>query len=255
MTDNIDFSVNFINQALDLWILPEIKRRQEKGDIPEPYYLEKAAVFMYPDERNIEVLLNDEFQAICRVKLKEGVKKNIGESIKEEELEGIESIKLVDEIDQNCGYVIIIRIGNYWKSYFDFRYNKGLSRHHIETGDEFLSIARHALMSEYWKPFVDNLYNAAELYLKAIFLTMRDEKMMKKATHKLIQLRLNQFSSLGNIEVGQKETFNKLHGLRPLARYCKGDFSLSKEEAEKFVSHVQGLRDHAARFAGVEKNN
>ena len=247
MTDNNDFSINFINQALDLWILPEINRRQEKGDIPKPYILEKAAIFMYPDERNIEVRLNNEFQAICRVKLKEGVKKNIG-AIKENEFEAIESIELVDEIDPNCGHVIIIRIGNYWKSYFDFRYNKGLSRQHIRTGDEFLSIAQHAFSRQYWKPFIDNLYNAAELFLKAIFLTMRDEKMMKKPTHKLIQLRLNQFSSLGNIEVNQKKTFDKLHALRPFARYCKGDFSISTEEAQRYMSDVKGLRDHAAKF-------
>ena len=245
---------NIIQHALDFWIIPEVKKRQEKKEIPDPYPLHKALVIFYPDKNDINVLLNDEFQAKCQIKLKEGVQKDVGDPIFENDFDTIEAVELINKIDTNCGYFIFIRIGKYWKSFFDFRYNKGIARQHIITGDEFLSVAQYALENNYISAFIDNLYNSAELYVKAVFLSMRDQKIMKKSTHKLLQLRLNQFADQGNIEIEQKNTYNRLHGLRPLARYCKDAISITEEQAKDYFTQVKNLREYSARFAGFNKN-
>lgn len=235
-------------QLMDLFVTPEVMRRQETGELDKPLDLRAAQIIFFPDGRKPQVRINTEVRAIGKVKFKPGISKKPGEPIFEHELEGLEEINLTEEDDPNCGHATLIRIAGEWIIAFDFRYNKALSRKHIETARQYYESAEFSLKRRYWSPFIDNLFSAAELLAKSILLSMPG---LKLATHKAIQMRYNRFADLGNVELVYRETFNKLSGQRDSARYLKGDVSISEEEARRLLDIVKNMIEDASHRVDI----
>lgn len=229
------------HQFMDLFVTPDIQRRQNIDELPKPLDLRAAQIIFYPDGRKPQVRINSEVKAIREVKLKNGLSKKAGEPIYAHEIEGLGKINLSEEDDPDCGHATLVRIGNSWTIAFDFRYNKALSKKHIETAQQFFESAEFSFKKKNWSPFIDNLFSASELLVKAILFSKPDPKFMKKATHAAIQTRYNKFADLGNVKVEYKNTFNKLSGLRDRARYLKGNFSISEEEASVFLDTIRNM--------------
>ncbi len=72
---------NATRQLMEIFISPEVSRRQEAGELPKPLELHAAQIIFYPDGRKPEVRINSEAKVIGKVKLKLGVIKNYGEDI------------------------------------------------------------------------------------------------------------------------------------------------------------------------------
>jgi uncharacterized protein (UPF0332 family) len=239
--NNKEFYGKVLQQFMDLFILPEIKKREQAGALQTPFTLTAAQIVFFPDGPKPQVRLNCEIKAIGRMKLKAGVAKKAGEPILENEVEGLENIELSDESEADCGHATLVQLHGHWTIAFDFRYNKGLAKKHIATAYQFLEAAKFSSGQENWSAFVDNLFNCCELLAKATLLFLPDPKFVNKTTHKLIQMRFNRFADIGNVKVEYKKALNKLSGMRDKARYLKGNLSLSADEAHILVTVVEEM--------------
>jgi uncharacterized protein (UPF0332 family) len=249
---NNEFGRKVFEQFMDLFVTPEVKRRQETGELGKPLDLRAAQIIFFSDGRKPQVRINSEVKAIGKkMKLKPGIFKKAGDPIFEHELEGLKEINLTEEDDPDCGHATLLRIGGRWIIAFDFRYNKSLSKRHIKTAEQFYEATEFSLNQRNWSAFIDNLFSAAELLAKSILLSMPNPKFRKKATHKAIQARYNRFADLGNVEAVYRETFNKLSGLRDRARYLKGDISISEEGARRLLVIIKNMMEDAARRVGI----
>lgn len=239
-TDN-EFGNKLLQQLMDLYVIPELRHREENRLLPKPFELLSAQIIFYPDGRKPIVRLNSEIRAIGQMKLKAGVSKQLNEAILESEIEGLASIELSEESESDCGHATLVRLNNHWTIAFDFRYNKGLSKKHLITAQQFLDAATFSFNQKNWSAFVDNLFSASELLAKATLLVFPDPQLVKKATHRSIQMKYNRFADLGNAKIEYKKTFNKLSGLRDKARYLKNTLSLSESEAIHLLHSVNEM--------------
>jgi uncharacterized protein (UPF0332 family) len=244
---------NMVQQVMDLWVTPEVKRRQEQGLISKPFNLWQAQVIFFADGRPHQIRLNDEVKVVHKVKLKKGVSKKAGEEIYYHEVEDFNLIELPKTEDPNCGHITIYGVNGMWHASFDLRYNKELSGKHTQAAKEFLSAAEFSKEKQHWRSFVDNLFSAAELSAKAVLLTSPDKDFAKKASHGVIHSRYNGFARLGNADPKHRVAFNKLSELRSSARYVKRDFSLTEAEAEEFLRAVAEMTDVAQNRISTQK--
>jgi uncharacterized protein (UPF0332 family) len=229
---------------MNLFVYPEISRRQETGEIQKPLNLRSAQVLFFPDDRKPLVRINSEIKAIGRVRLR--VSKEKGDPIREDEIENLDEINRAEGDYPDCGHATLIRIRDRWTIAFDFRVNKSLARKHVAAAYEFLRSAERCVKPKDWHPFFDNLFSAAELSVRSILLTMRE----KTQTHKGVSMRFNRFADLENVGPEYKKTFNRLYGVRDPARYLKGDITIPKEEALSMLRDVRGLIRRASILVG-----
>jgi len=238
---NGSFSQTVLNQFLDLFVIPEMRRREETGKLTKPFELRAAQIIFFPDGKKPEIRINSEVRAIGKMKLKSGVSKNKGDPVFENEVEGLNQIYLTDSEDPDCGHATIVRWSNTWVMAFDFRYNKGLALRHIDIAKQFCKAAESSFNLENWAACIDNLFSAAELAAKATLLLMPDPKFRKRATHGGIHLRYNRFADLGNVEPRYREALNTLFGLRSRARYVQGNVKFSETEIRTLLDTVKEM--------------
>ncbi len=225
---------------LEIYIRPEVERRQAKGELPTPFELRAAQIIFPVDGKKIEIRLNSEFIAIAQLKLKKGVNKNAGDPIFENEVDGISELTLSDKDDPNNGHVEMLMLNNQWFLIFDFLYDKALSLKHINAAKQFIEAAEGSLEKEIWSPFIDNLFSATELLAKAKLLGIwSDPKFRINSNHKAVHSRYNQMANMRNVSSEYAQTFNKLSKLRYLARYVEGDITMSEEEA---IGHLNVIK-------------
>ena len=70
MVDETDIFGTAFQQAMDIWIKPEIEERKAKGRISQDFILSKAQIIFSGDQRHIKVRLNEEVKAKALVKVK-----------------------------------------------------------------------------------------------------------------------------------------------------------------------------------------
>lgn len=229
-------------QVMDLFINPEISRRQERGELPRPLPFLAAQVIFYPNERPPQVRINSEVRAIARVIHKPGVMKEPGDEVFANELASIEQITLTDSDDPDCGHATIIRLPDQWVLGVDFVYSKGSARRFLQTAEEFYATAETAWRRNHKSAFIENLFTAAELAIKALLLMLfSDQRFYKKTDHRDIHSRFNRFAAMGNVDPIQRNVFNKLSHLRYPARYDNAPDPLSNEEAESYMNAIQAI--------------
>lgn len=241
-----EFGNRAFKQFMELFVMPEVKRKQDNGELDRPLDLRGAQIIFFPDDRKTQVRINSEIVALAVPKWKPGLSKEEGEPVYEHELESIEDIRLGGEDDPNCGHVTLLRINGRWSLAFDFRYNRILSKQHIETAEQFYESAEFSFKQGNWSAFIDNLFSAAELSAKSILLSEPDPKFREKATHKAIKSKYNRWHQLGNLDTSHRETFNELSDLRGGARYLKGNASITEAKAKGLLSIVRGMLEDAA---------
>jgi uncharacterized protein (UPF0332 family) len=252
MDQDIEIGQRFFQQMMDIFIVPAIEERQASAVLPRPLVLRSAQVIFFPDGRKPEVRINDEVRAIGQVKMREGVSKNAGDPISEHEMQGLEGLSLPAKEFPGCGHATFVKFGESWITAFDFRYNKDMSRQHLDTATQFLAAAEYASQQEHWSSFVDNLFSAVELTAKATLLLMPDKRFREKASHKAIQLRYNRFADLGNVDPEHITAFNKLYGMRDKARYLKQPFKISCDEASTLTLAVKEMIEWGRKITGPE---
>jgi uncharacterized protein (UPF0332 family) len=107
----------------------------------------------------------------------------------------------------------------------------------LAAARQFHSAAQYALEHQYMPVFVDTLFSANELAVKALMLGFRPD-LRKSKKHTAVHSAFNQFAGLGNVEKAQKDTYNKLAQMRPITRYLHSDVALSEEEATHVLTTV-----------------
>lgn len=234
------FQQTVFNNLMEVFVLPNIKRRQEKGELPDPLHLMAAQVLIYPDERPTEVRVNEEVRAIAEMKLKPDVEVMPGDPIYTHQLESVSNFRLTEDDDPDCGYIILLQIEGRWTGNFNFIYNRGLSQKHIKAARQFFETAKYALEKRYWPVFVDTLFSASELAVKALMMGHHaDLRHAKK--HNRVHSVFNQFARMGNVEEEQRDTFNQLSQLRPTARYLHKDVEFNEAEAQQMLETVREM--------------
>jgi len=242
-----EFSKRSIQNIMDIFISPEVRRRRNAGELPKPLDLLAAQVILFPDERKSLVRINWEVRAIEKVKYKSGITKKKGDKIYDNEIEGIEDVKLGPGDDPDCGHIFLYRLGGGIFLYFDFRRDNALATQHVERAREFHHVTDYSLRKGNLAAFVDNAFSAAELSAKAVLLVMYDYKpsLRVKAKHAAIHARYNRFANLGNVMPEYKKTFNSLSELPEAARYLKRPLSITEEEAYRMLDVVGKMIEDA----------
>ena len=241
-----------LDQFLELFVLPELKRRKEEGKLEDSFSLRMAQIIFYSDGRKPQVRINSEVKLLAYAKPKSRISKNKGDPIYSTEIQDLNNFHLTDEDDPDCGHAAIVKIGDRWIIAFDFHYNKALAKKHIETARQFYDSAAFSFKQKNYASCLDNLFSAAELASKAVLLLIPDPKFRKKTTHGGIQLRYNKFADLGNVEPKFREALNKLSGLRARARY-HGDVPISEQDIQSLLEIVKEMITDAIKRVEVKK--
>jgi len=237
-----------IQNLFQAYVVPEINRRQGQGCLPTPFGIEKAQIIFHPDRSQPEVRVNAEVTAQLKVKLKDGVEKKPGETVRRDDIDGVWGVILPQTDDLiNCAHMTIADVAGTWFGSFDFTYYRGYARQYVDTARQFLDSARMTREQQLWAPFVDNLFSCAELLAKAHLITLRNQRLVDKATHKAIHSKFNRFARLGNVPGDQRDVFNKLLKLRRALRYHKEEAKLTVEEADRILATVSYMFEDVSR--------
>ena len=236
-----------LQQVMDLWVTPEVVRRQENGTAPKPMRIQGAQVLLYPDGRRPVVRLNAEVRAVLEVTLANGVTKNKGDSIHESDISAHNNLTLPDSEDADCGHITVIAIKNTYTIAFDFRYHKGVAKRLLSLASEFIDSATSANSKGHDVVFIDNLFSAAELTSKSWLLVMGG--MADKKSHGLTHSMLNKHRQLGNVDSQFTEVFNRLADLRPKARYGR-EWNKEGFDPGEWLSAITAMHADTTRIIG-----
>ena len=238
-----------IQQLLDMFVEPEIKKRQEAGEFETPFPLRHAQIIFYPDGTPPEVRINDEVKTELRIILKEKFRGNVkkGDPIYWDQIESIETTRLTEDEDPNVSHATLLNINGRWILHFDFTYNKKLSSEHIEVAGQFLESARIALEKKHWAVFIDSLCSASELTAKAYLLGSPDKTIMESKTHRIVASRINMHRKLGNLQGRHIEAFNRVWSIRDRVRYLEGELTFTEDEATLLLENLEEFKRYIER--------
>lgn len=231
-----------VDQALSLWIKPEIERRREAGSLAVDFELMAAQVVFAPGVELPVVRLNQEVVAVMRVRAKGPIEK--GDPVTDAQIDGIDAIELTD-LDADSGHVTIQRLRDQWFVSFDFRRNASTSVQTVAAADEFLSTARYALCEGLMHAFADNLFSATELLAKASLLLHKDRLRTTKK-HQAILRPFKLWGHLGNTKSEYVRLLNDLARMLAPARYLDSDLELGQAEARHMLGLTDAFREDVA---------
>lgn len=232
---------NVFEQLMGIYVRPAVARRQAAGELPTPLALRAAQVICFADGRPNLVRVNDEVQAVAKVKLRAGVQKEKGATVFQDEIEGYETIVLPETEDPDCGHATMLQLGGRWFVVFDFRYNRGKSEVYLNRAREFFLLAENARSREAWASMVYVLFSAAELAARAELLLVPDPAFERAKSHKATTSKFNRWAHLGNVATDHKDALNRLATLRPDAGYAARPFKIDAAEADTLVNAVREL--------------
>ena len=84
-----EFGSKVFEQFMELFVMPEIERRQATGQLEKPLDLRAAQIVFFPDNRKNQVRINSEAKGYAEFELKPGISKEDYEAVFEHELESI----------------------------------------------------------------------------------------------------------------------------------------------------------------------
>ena len=229
---------NLFNQVMEIWILPEIDRRQLAGTLPKPVDLRRAQVLLSIGDVP-QVRLNDEVKAIMEGRLK--VAKEEGELIYADEVESIEFVGLLEE-DQNFAHITMTCIDNGWHIACNFLYETRDAKAALALGKEFLDSATADAASQRMRSSVNNLFIAAEQIARAALILRPLEGGYRKAkTHRPLGAAINRYSKIeGIIPAEYAAAYNKVNGLVAKARYDP-ELTIHQDELGQMIEHIEQL--------------
>jgi hypothetical protein len=241
MTENIEIASIAFRNFMDIFITPEVIKRQGAGNLPKPLTLSRAQIIFYANGRKPVIRINDEVRAAVKVKLKAEAIKHVNERVYEDDIEFYESIELIEEDDRDCGHATFIKHRGRWIMRLDVRYNKKTSRALLFKSRQYLSLSGTALRKRSYDAFIDNLFSAAELIAKTVLLRMPDKSFQDKANHKAIHSKFNLYSKKEIIGDRERKTFNRLASMRYQARYYPEKICITSSDARNMMKDIEGL--------------
>lgn len=222
-----------LEQIMELWVRPEVERRQEAGEIETPFQLVAAQVVM---EVGVSptVRLNDEVRAVARVRAARPIER--GESVTHDDFTDIEEIQLTDD-DPNAAHVTLLLHQGQWIIAFDFRYNAERVAAQLEASSEFLKGAHSEFAEGRMRNSAVLLFQAVELLALARLLVHPDENVLTTRSHKHIVTKIHRLGKHeGNIDPKFPPLLSSLTEVRDLARYPqRGHFEVTEAQLEEWL--------------------
>lgn len=235
---------NLLKQCFELWINPEAEKRKTEGTLNRDFSLKAAQIIFCLGHKPI-VRLNKEVKVLVSAKLKRTVKK--GELIYTSDVEHIKGLQLTDE-EKDFGHITIVLFKGSWIIGFSFIYDATKSKELLEIGQTYLSSAKKDFQGKNYRPMIESLSVAAENFAKARLYLLPDDLIRKTKKHGVVQAKVNIYAKTSNIiNIGFKDTFNKLQTIRDKARYST-QFVMSEDEAEKMINDVSNLESEVLRW-------
>jgi uncharacterized protein (UPF0332 family) len=238
---NNDDYQNLYKQVMQIWVLPEIKNRQNKNLLNKPVNL-RAIQILFSIDGATKVRINDEVHGNFEAKLI--TPKNKGDSIYENEIESIRLKNLLEE-DRNFAHITMIKAGQKWHISFSFLYETKDAKNILSIGKEFLDSGKRDIEDGLIRAAINNLGVASEQVARArLILYPIDNNYRKPKTHNTIKNAINVYSNMANlIPKAYASYHNKLIDLRDKARYDTNFAGCSKEELNKISSEIKNLYD------------
>jgi len=226
-----DLGVTF-NQAMNLWINPEIIRRKQKGWIKKDFVLKQALIFLTPGKRP-KIRFNE--QAYLKGEIETNRKINPGELVYDKDVKKINKIT-PERLPPNNGWFAIIFLGKHFIIAFNFGYNDRKIKEHIDAAREFYNSAMKNLESKRLRPFFEECWAVAELLSVCNFLRTG----FQYDKHRVNIKNMKNWADLGNIKNEFSETLENLSELRKSARYMNSkDFE--KENTQKIIDALEEM--------------
>jgi hypothetical protein len=233
--------------VLEIWVNPEIESRIRNGMISEQFQLYAAQIVSYTDGRRNVIRLNDEVKTrivgVANRTLQSGEEFALADGIND-----IKSFELTEEDDPNAGHLTMIYFRNRWYIYFDFRYNKKMAKERLEAAEEFLEAAKLDHENNLLRPMAENLFAATELCITSQLLLQSDKSYTKKQHHEGTKNRYISFIDIGNYKIEYKNAFIELRELRKSGRYLQMEFTLSSQEADKYLEIGKDLLEYSKKL-------
>jgi hypothetical protein len=242
-----DWADRAIRNFFDIWINPEIERRLADGRLAKRFPLVAAQIIFNLDGSFPAVRLNDEVHAVVHGASTAGAFEP-GKEYTTNDIARVDGIELTDN-DPNAGHVTILILNGKLHCTFDFRYNAARVSELVAVADEFIDTAMAALEKGNLRPFVENLWSAAELLAKAFLMWGSDTKLLTSTGHGYIKAQLNMSGKFGNIERRWVRLLNEMTRLRNPARFLRGPLALTVDAARQMAD------DARAFSAFVRQNN
>jgi hypothetical protein len=227
---SVDTGPALLRQAFELWINPEINRRQAEGKLTDGIDLFTAQIVFHID-LPVEIRLNHEVKAQAQMQLSRSFRP--GDPITIGDVEEIVSVDLTDD-DANSAHITLIRTGpEIWMVAFNAQYNRGRARALISIASEYIQLARYALSKGFYRGFVDTLFSAVELSAKARLILIPNPHTLLSRSHKYIVTQFNMIGGkLRNAPQPHVTLVNKLSAMRAPAKYSIEPFFIEPGEAE-----------------------
>ncbi|MGV8856286.1 MAG: hypothetical protein ACOH2L_16785 [Devosia sp.] len=230
------------DQMMDLYIVPEIKRRQAAGLLPQPLELRVAQVLFTPD--GVKVRINDELRGLVMVR--PGREVSQSDPVYYRDLGEVVAYEPPEE-ERDFGHFTLINTGEGWRLLFDFRQNRSTALRLVAKAEQFIRCSELALAEALAAPFSDLLFSASELLAKAQLISGVLDKGAK--THKAIHTSLNNWNKLGNTRGDFVALFNDLSNGRADARYASTE-PVIPEGAANMLDIVRSEAKHLRERIG-----
>lgn len=216
------------------WVLPEIARRHDAGELPEGFRLRAYQLILDDETRVTEIRLNEEVRAAVRVRSRR-------ELARDDVVLGDEGIEIPFEIlltdhDPNGGHFTAIATDHGVLTSYDVRPNARRAAEHGDAAREYLNSAAAALKRDDLRAFVQSLFDATELMAKAYLLTVPTSGTGSGRSHSAVHRPFNLERREGRVHDSFARLLNRLSELRPAARYLEKDFELDRAEAETMLA-------------------
>jgi hypothetical protein len=233
-------------QIWELWVEPEILRRGREGILAPDFKLYAFQVLLASanDGRESIVRLNDEVKAVAKIRSSRPIR--VGDPVYIRDIEAVEEIALVDG-ERNFAHVTGLDLRGTWVVHLDFRYDKKRAHEHLQAAKDFLEMAQAARQTGKLRPFVDNLFSAAELIAKAELMLTPTGSPKELKNHERIKGRYMSWARLENAPKSSSRALAELGELRYRARYLRKPLRLGPERADALVAAVREALEWTGR--------
>jgi HEPN domain-containing protein len=225
-------------QIWELWVEPEILRRSSQGALAPDFRVHAFQILLASanDGRANTVRLNEEVKAVAKIRSSQAIR--AGEPVYTHDVEAIEEITLL-ETEANHAHITGIDLRGTWVVRLDLRYDKKRAEEHLEAANDFLETAIDAGQKGRWRPFLENLFVAAELTAKAELMITPTSSPKELKDHSKIKGKYMSWARLDNAPKSSSRALAELIKLRAPARYLKGPLSFDPERAAALVAAVR----------------
>lgn len=249
-----------LEQALQIWIAPELERRREAGLLPSDFVLRAAQIVMNVDAPT-KVRLNAEVKLVVEVRPLHNRAIEVGDSILVEDVESIEGFHLTTD-DPNAGHLSIVWLPGQVFIGWNFSYNATRNRARVANARQFLDAGRYALERGNLNAFVENALAGVEALAKARLMMLPDRAIMDSRKHRAVTAKYNRWAVLNDSERPYAEALNLLTKQRKAARYLEGELKIDAADAheimgvaEEFAQFVEDLIPERSEIPGALLND